>query len=418
MPQTPNAPQAEVITLTLTGMANGGKAVGRDDHDRAVFVPLAIPGERVRAEVVDAKTRFAHANLVEVLQPSTQRVEARCPHFGLCGGCHFQHIHYEAQLQYKEAVIRDQLKRIGGITGEKVNPTMANPEPWSYSSEVSFYRTPDGGLGFWSPSSKQVFPVEICYIIRPELLELYQEIELSLPTLRRIKLRVDDAGELMASLEVDGDEIPSINTESTISVALILPDGTTTNLIGSNHSIFMIKDRPFRVTAGYFFYPSPEAIELAVDAVLGYSELSKSDRVVEFNSGVGTLTAFLAHSCHEVIGIEPDPEAVADLSVNLVESDNVSLYQGTAEEILPKLDVTAQVMIIHPYPSGLTPAVIDEVARLHPRRLVYVSSDVATLARDGRRLSEKGYRLLEIQPIDMWPQTYFTLTVSLWERAG
>lgn len=170
MPETHYLDKGETFTITLADMANGGKSVGRDRRDRAVFVPLTIPGETVRVEVIESKPRYAHAELVEVLEPSPDRIEPRCPHFGPCGGCHFQHIDYQAQLSYKTSVVVDQLRRIGKMTQVKVNPTLENPEPWSYSTEVTFDRTHDGRLGFWSASSKQVIPIDICHIIKDDLL--------------------------------------------------------------------------------------------------------------------------------------------------------------------------------------------------------------------------------------------------------
>jgi 23S rRNA (uracil1939-C5)-methyltransferase len=416
MPEIHNLVKGETFTLTLADMANGGKSVGRDDNDRAVFVPLTIPGETVRVEVVESKPRYAHAELVEVLEPSPDRIEPRCPHYGSCGGCHFQHIDYHAQLRYKESVVIDQLRRIGKMTQVKVNATLENPEPWHYSTEVTFDRTHDGRLGFWSATSKQIIPIEICHIIKDDLLELYRQVDLNLPSLRRLMLRVGDDGSSLAALEVEGNEAPSLTADVPISVNLILPDGTTANLIGDNHTIRDVKGRSFRVTAGSFFYASPGATELLVDTVLNYASLSSHDRVLELNSGVGLLTVFLARSALEVVGVESNPDSVADLSTNLEDSDNITIYQGDVEEIVPNLVESPHVLVVQPPQTGLSTGTLDQVERLNPDRLIYVSSDIATMARDGRRLGDKGYRLIEVQPMDMWPQTYHILTVALWKK--
>ncbi|MGB3715481.1 MAG: class I SAM-dependent RNA methyltransferase [Candidatus Promineifilaceae bacterium] len=405
-----------MLTITLADMANGGKSVGRDHRDRAVFVPLTIPGETVRAEVVESKPRYAHAVLVEVLEPSPDRIEPRCPHFGLCGGCHFQHIDYQAQLRYKESVVVDQLRRIGKMTQVKVNPTLESPEPWHYSTEVTFDRTHDGRLGFWSATSKQVIPIEICHIIKEDLLELYRQVDLNLPSLRRLMLRVGDDGSSLAALEVEGNEAPSLTADVPISVNMVLPDGTTANLIGDNYTIREVKGRSFRVTAGCFFFSNPGATELMVDTVLNYASLSNHERVLELDSGVGLLTAFLARSALEVVGVERNPDSVADLSTNLADCDNVTIYQGDVEEIVPNLEESPHVLVVQPPEAGLSTTILDQVKRLNPDKLIYVGSDIATMARDGRRLGDKGYRPVEVQPIDMWPQTYHVLTVSLWKK--
>jgi len=136
---------------------------------------------------------------------------------------------------------------------------------------------------------------------------------------------------------------------------------------------------------------------------------------VELYSGVGLLTAFLAQSARTIDGVESSDDAVADLATNLEDLDNVTLYQGFVDEIVPILGRSPQALVVQPPPSGLKPKTLDEVALLDPERLVYISADVATLARDGRRFAQKGFQLIEVQPIDMWPQTYHTLTVSLWK---
>jgi 23S rRNA (uracil1939-C5)-methyltransferase len=408
----------DTFTLTLATMANGGKSVGRDGHDRAVFVPLTIPGETVRVEIVESKPRYAHADLLEVLQSSSDRIEPVCPHFGPCGGCHFQHISYQAQLGYKQSVVIDQLRRIGKMTEVKVNPTLANPEPYYYSTEVTFDLTDDGKLGFWSSSSKEVIPIEVCHIINANLQELFQQVDLTLPSLRRLMLRVGDDGSALAAMEVEGGEVPSLTADVPISVNLLLPDGTTVNLVGDNHTVRETRERSFRVTAGSFIFSSPAASEILVDTVLNYASLSDRDRVLELDSGVGLLTAFLAQAASEVVGVEMNPDSVVDLSTNLKEYDNVSIYQGDVEEILPNLSRPFSVLVAQPPENGLSIGALDEVQRLGPDKLIYIGSDIATMARDSRRLDDNGFQLVEVQPIDMWPQTYHTLTVSLWKRAS
>jgi 23S rRNA (uracil1939-C5)-methyltransferase len=408
----------ETIELTLSDMAHGGSAVGRDDEGRVVFVPLAIPGERAEVEIVERKKRFAWARLVTVLDPSESRVAPRCPHFGPCGGCQFQHIDYAAQLQLKEGIVKDQLERIGKMENASVRPTLANPEPWAYAVEVHFGVSPDGHLGFWSPELEQVMPVETCHIIHPQLLELSQDVDLALPELNVLTLGVGDDGAMMATIDLTGGEPPALEADFPVSAALMLPDGRSVNLIGDNYLVQAVKGRDFRVTSGCFFWPSPPATDLLVDSVLQYAGLNGAKTVLELFAGVGTLTAFLAPEAAEVTGVEVNPDAVADAAVNLDEFDNVTLFEGPVEEILPLLELDPDVVVIDPPASGLPLPVLDRIVELEPERIVYVSSDVATLARDGRRLTTAGYTLVEVQPLDMHPQTSRIQTVSSWERGG
>jgi 23S rRNA (uracil1939-C5)-methyltransferase len=406
----------EIITLDLTEMAHGGSALGRASRGRTVFVPLTIPGEKVRAQIVTEKNKYAQAELVQVLQPSPERVEPRCQHFGVCGGCHFQHMAYPAQLAAKASVVRDQLSRLGGFKTANVQPTLANPEPWAYRVEMVLSPAGNGRLGYWSPHKREVIAIEECPISRPELLALLQDVELDLPGLRKLSLRVGDDEALLAAIEVDEVEPPELEADFPVSVAIVLPDKTAASLVGDNYSVQQINGRDFRVSPGVEMAGSPAGMGLVVETVLRYVALTGQETVIELFSGAGTLTAFLAEQAGELLAVERNPDAVADLTANLHDLDNVAVYEGEVEAVLPLLPKAADVMVIHPWANGLSRQAATAVARAKSGRLVYVSSDVATLARDGRFLAQNGYRLVEVQPIDMQPQSFHIETVSLWAR--
>jgi 23S rRNA (uracil1939-C5)-methyltransferase len=404
----------EILTLTLTDMAHGGAAVARDTRNRVIFVPFALPGEQVRVRVMEDKGRYAHAKLLEVLQPAPERVEPRCIHFGPCGGCHYQHAGYGAQLGYKTAIIRDQLERIGRLKQPNVKAILPNPEPWYYGMETNLNPAPEGGLGYWSPSQRQVMPISECHIIHESLPALLHDVDLDLPGLRKLRLRVGDDGALLAALETEDAEPPDLETDVPLSIALILPDETAVTLIGDHYVVQSVKGHDFRVSAGCFFHPSPAAAQLLVDTTLTYAAIAGGQTVIDAYSGVGMLTAFLATAAAEVIAIEQNPDAVADAAVNLIDTENISLYQGTVEETLPALELTPDVLVFDPPATGVSAAAMKAILAKQAPRLVYISSDAATLARDGRQLAGHGYHLVEIQPIDMFPQTYRIQTVSLW----
>lgn len=409
----------KTIELTLTGMANGGAALGRDDQDRVVFVPQAITGERVEVEIVEDKKRYAHAQLRQVLEAAPSRITPRCPHFGPCGGCQYQHIEYQAQLQFKESIIRDQLGRIAHLPNAPIRPILPNPNPWHYGLEVTFSPTSEGEPGFWSPQLGRVMEIETCYIIRPSLLALFEDMDLALPGMRHVTLRTNDSDALLVALETEDEEAPAMETDLPVSVALVLADGTAVNLVGDNYLVQTVKGRDFRVSAASFFYNNTAAAEMVIDTVLefaaGYKpSLSGQETVLELFGGVGVLTSFLADGAKEVVTVEANADSVEDMAVNLETAENVTLYQGLVEEVLPLLTLSPDIMVLDPPPSGLPVEVLDEIGRLSPPRLIYSSSDIATLARDGRRLTESGYHLTTLQPIDTFPQTYQVQTISLW----
>ncbi len=406
----------EKVTTQFTTMGHGGLALGRDDKGRPIFAPFIIPGETAQVQIREEKAHFARAELVQIINPSPDRTLPKCPHFGLCGGCHFQHITYEAQLKLKQAVVKDQLQRIGGLVDVAVQPVLPNPTPWAYRIDAAFSPVPGGGLGFWSPALGQVMAIETCHIIHPRLLELKQDVDLELNGLRKLTLRVGSDEALLAALEVDGVEDPEMEADFPVSVAMVLPDETAVSLIGDVYTVQTVKGRDFRISAGCFFHPSPKAAELLVETVCAYAQLRGKEVVVEGYSGVGLLTAFLGEQTAELTAIEMNPDAVADTAVNLHHLDHISLYEGLVEEVLPSLTLRPDVVVVNPPSAGLTAESLKAVVAKTPGRLIYVSSDVATLARDAKHLGKAGYKLAQVQPLDMTPQTFQIDTVSLWLR--
>lgn len=408
----------KIVTLQVTAVANGGAAIGRDAQGQTLFVPYAIPGETVEVTLGEAKQHYTPARLRRVVQPSPDRVEPVCPHFGVCGGCHFQHIAYPAQLRIKQAIVQDQLQRIGNLKQALVRPTVPNATPYGYRVDLSLSPTADGQFGLWSPVQQQVIPINTCPIAHPALQDLLLDVDLALPDLRKLTLRVGDDGALLAALEVEDVEPPELEADFPISVAILLPDKMSASLIGDNYVVQAVKGRDFRVSPGCFFYPSPLAAGSLVDVVCRYAALTGREQVLELYSGVGVLTAFLAGQAGQITAVEVNEDAVADTAVNLADTDNVCLYQDWVEDVLPTLTDTPDLAIVHPPDKGVSPEALTGLVNLTPRRLIYVSSDVATLARDSKQLVRAGYRLVEVQPIDMTPQAYQVDTVSLWQGGG
>jgi 23S rRNA (uracil1939-C5)-methyltransferase len=376
--------------LALTGMAHGGSAVGRHEG-RAIFVPYTIPGERVTAHITQDKGHFAHGEALEILNPSESRVVPRCPHFGpgRCGGCQWQHLDYPAQLTFKQQVVADQLARIGGFQDVTVHPTIPSPDPWYYRSHVTFHVTDDGRLGFVATDDQTIIPIEECHIIRPELLDMYEAMKAETFTPgERIRLQVgtDSAERIIAR------ENQPVTHQGTVH--------------------YTVKKRLFQVSAGGFFQINVPQAEALVDLVLDRLRLQGGERVLELYSGVGLFTAFLAERAAQVTGIESYPPAVADATINLADFDNVELYEGTVEEMLRHVKGRYNAAVTDPPRPGMERQALEALAKRKLHTIVYVSCDPATLARDARRLCENGYSLLDVQPVDMFPQTYHIEVVA------
>jgi 23S rRNA (uracil1939-C5)-methyltransferase len=406
----------ETIELTLTAMAHGGAALGRH-QGRVIFVRGGIPGERVRAQIIEDKERFAHAHVVEVLAPSPDRVIPRCPHVPECGGCNWQHIDYSRQLELKTDIVRDQLTRIGRIVDPPVRPTLASPLPWLYRNRVTFSVSEGGQLGFKKAASHEVVPIVECHITDPRLMLVYDHLDLDLPGLLRITLLAgEDPDDLLVAFETEGDQEPSLSVDFPLSCVHLVggKDAIPVNLVGNNHVTHHLAGHRYRVSAGRFFQVNSAVAEMLVEQVLGWLGPSPEETVLDAYCGVGLFTLPLAAHADSVIAVELDPGATEDLIKNLGEIANVDVVEGPVEAVLPDLADTEPLhaAVVDPPRQGLDVAVIDALIEAGPSRLVYVSCDPATLARDVKRLTRGGYALEAVQPFDMFPQTYHIESVS------
>ncbi|MDY7075472.1 MAG: 23S rRNA (uracil(1939)-C(5))-methyltransferase RlmD [Chloroflexota bacterium] len=411
----------ENFTLQLTGIAHGGAALGRHEG-RVVFVPYALPGETVRVEITEDKGRYAFARLVQVLSPSPDRIAPPCPHFGPtgCGGCQWQHADYQAQLCFKTEIMSDQLARIGKITDPHVHPTLPDSSGWAYRNHAQFHPAPNGGFGFQRFASHDVIPVDECPILHPLLSDLYAALDLdpdfdaSLPGILRLSLRAGiEAGDPMLIFETADDLPPGLEIDLPVSCVLLLSDGIHVNLIGNNHITEIVAGRTYRISAPSFFQVNtPQAAQL-VRLVTGYLDLHGDETVLDAYCGVGLFTAPLAERAGLVVGIELAPAAVEDLLANTADLDNVEIIEGPVEAVLPDLDISLDAAVVDPPRAGVDRFALDALVAARPARIVYVSCDPATLARDARRLARSGYHLVEAQPVDMFPQTHHVESVTL-----
>lgn len=404
------------LTVHVDNMGNGGLAIARNEKGKPVFVPFTMPDETVRVSLHKAKSNYAHGHLEEVLEVSPQRVIPRCDHFGVCGSCHFQHMDYAYQLTIKQQVVRDQLHRIGGFKDAPVSPIQPHPQPFGYLNSLTLSPMADGGLGLWSPSLRQVMPIELCHILHPQLMELWQDIDLDLPELRKVTLRVDSYEQVLLTMEVTGVEPPSLLADFPVSVALVLPDQTAVSLVGDFVQNHVVKGREFAISPSVYFPSSWAGAEMLVETVLDLVQATPDDLILDAYMGAGLFSAFLAEQAGDIIGIELNPDAVADVTTNLEDTDNVTVYEGAVEEVLVDLKTRFSCIVLHPPATGLSREAMKAVVHRNAPRLVYVGSDVATLARDGRALREAGYTLAQVQPIDIMPQTYHTEIVTLWTK--
>lgn len=419
------------IVLTLDAIAHGGEAIGRHGG-KAVFVPYAIPGERVRVEIVDAKERWARARLVEVLESSADRVEPPCPYFGpdRCGGCQWQHIAYPRQAELKQAIVVDQLRRLAHIESPPVADIVVLADPlaadgtttfldYGYRNHIHLAATPDGQLGFRRTASLDVIAVERCLLLHEQLDELFSALDLSWPDMTGLTLRGGtNTGDALIVVETAGEEQPELEISLPAACALLTPRGVRP-MIGAPYYFEEVAGRRYRVSADSFFQVNTSGASALIDVVASYAGLDRTHVLLDAYCGVGLFALALADDAAEVIGIESSPSACEDFAFNAGDRSNVALHEGSVDQVISALLASGQhadVVVLDPPRAGAGPAVIRSFAALGPKRIVYVSCDPATLARDAAHLVAPGYHLVEAQPVDMFPQTYHVETVALWER--
>jgi 23S rRNA (uracil1939-C5)-methyltransferase len=395
----------------------GGDALGRLPDGRALFVPFGLPGELVRARIVEEKRGHARGELVEVLEPSLQRITPLCLHFGLCGGCHYQHLGYTDQLEAKAAILKEQLERIGRLENPDVRPAVPSPNPYYYRNHIQFHLTEEGKLGYFDISGRSVFPVQECHLPEGPLNRLWPQLDFEpIAGLERIGLRMGAGEEFQMILESESEETPELSVEELpLSAVHISPAGALV-LAGGEAVEMEVLGRSFRVSAGSFFQVNTPLAGAMVEELLDYLPLSPESSVLDVYCGVGLFSAFLAPQVGRMVGIESSASACADFSENLDEFDNVELYEAAAEDVLPQLNLKVDIVIVDPPRAGLERRALDAILKLSPEMLAYISCDPATLARDARRLVEGGYLLLHSTPFDLFPQTYHIESISFWER--
>ena len=408
--------EQKTFDLLLEKLTYGGDAMGHLKDGRAVFVPFGLPGERARIRLTEEKRGFARGELLEILEASPHRISPRCIHFGVCGGCHYQHLAYADQLKAKTEILRDQLVRIGKMENPPVREMVACPSPWNYRNHVQFHLTDDGKLGYVTAQNPSVFPIVECHLPEGSINSFWPELAFEPDTaISRVSVRAGKEDDLMLVLESDSPEPPEMEIEADVSVAHVYAENTVV-VAGNDHTILSVLSRDFRVSATSFFQVNTAMAEKMVNHLLARLPLTQSPTLLDIYCGAGLFSAFLAPRCGRVIGIESSPSACEDFVFNLDEFDHVELYEGAAEEVVPHLEANPDIVLVDPPRLGLEKLVVDGILKLSPPVIAYVSCDPSTLARDAARLINGGYRLREVTPFDLFPQTFHIESISLFER--
>ena len=450
----PPVQKNQTIEIEIADLGNQGEGIGRYE-DFTVFVEGALPGERVRVLMVKVKRRYGYAKLLKILQPSRERVAPLCQLAGRCGGCQLSHLSYEGQLRYKQNRIAQALERIGGLS-VVVPPVlgMAEADRAYYRNKAQFpVRDGENGLtaGFFAPRSHRLIPVEGCQIqsrashrLMPVILNFFRKKGIAAydegrhtGLVRHVLIREGYAtGQVLVCVVINGTSLPhgrefvdllrgegvqsiSVNRNRERTNVILGPE--TVTLWGNGYIEDRIGDLRFQISPVSFFQVNPIQTKVLYEIALEMAGLTGREIVWDAYCGIGSISLFLAQRAKRVYGVEIEPEAIADARRNaaLNGMDNVEFYVGKAEDVIPewhaKQGVRADVIVVDPPRAGCDRALLEAMVDMAPERIVYVSCDPGTLARDlGILCQELGaYRVERVQGVDMFPETVHVETVVM-----
>ncbi|AJS57193.1 23S rRNA (uracil(1939)-C(5))-methyltransferase RlmD [Paenibacillus sp. IHBB 10380] len=445
------------VVIDIIGMNHDGEGVGRAEG-YTLFVPGALPGEKTRVKVLKTKKQFGYAKLMDIVQASPDRIKAPCNIYDQCGGCQLQHMEYNAQLEWKRQLVVDNLTRIGklNVTGEQgitVLPTLGMSDPWRYRNKAQVpIGASEAGLigGFYARGSHRIIEMETCLIQHESNDEIIAHVkaigrkigitaydeETGQGLLRHVVVKVAfTTGEMMIVLVTNGAKIPNLDTwiaeirKTMPAVTSICHNintqetnvifGDQTKVLWGNEVIYdYIGDVKFAISARSFYQVNPVQTEVLYGKTLDYAGLTGAETVIDAYCGIGTISLFLAQHAKQVYGVEIVPEAIEDARANaeLNGMNNVTFEVGASEDVIPRWKeqgITPNVIVVDPPRKGCDPRLLETILAMQPERVVYVSCNPSTLARDLRVLEDGGYRTVEVQPVDMFPHTVHVESVAL-----
>ncbi|WP_238882961.1 23S rRNA (uracil(1939)-C(5))-methyltransferase RlmD [Clostridium sp. YIM B02551] len=424
-----------------------------------IFVEGALKGEKIKVLVIKVKKTYAFGKLLEILEPSKDRETPICPIYKRCGGCTLQHMKYRGQLDFKKDRVKECVSKIGKLSEDLVLDTIGAEYPYRYRNKVQLpVGLIDGEIhiGFYAPRSHDIIDLKDCYIqdevadkvvaLTKEWMKKYNVLPATIEgkynpkgVLRHIMIRKGfKTGEVMIvpvtnSLELpykkEFIEVMKNNIEGLTSIVQNINDKETNVILGMRNNTLWgrdvitdyIGDFKFNISPLSFFQVNPMQTETLYSKALEFAELTGEEVVFDAYCGTGTITLFLSQKAKKVYGVEIVPQAIDDAWKNAKENnvENVEFFVGEAETVIPELiskGVKADVVVVDPPRKGCEQSLLEAIANISPKRIVYVSCDPSTLARDLRILEDMGYNSKKVQPVDMFPQTAHVECVALIEK--
>lgn len=439
------------VEIEINGLGSNGEGVGRLDG-LTVFVDGALPGEKVLAEIEVVKKNYSIGALRKILRESVDRVKPACPLFGECGGCQLQHLKYSAQLHWKRQQVVDAVERIGGLKGVEIFETLGMENPWRYRNKMQFpVGRGKGGLviGCYARGSHKIVDTDACLIQREAsdkvlaaVRKILQRFNISpydedshRGIIRHVMSRTGFNDELMIVLVTAVKHLPNDkNISKAIRAAIPNVAGIQQNVQTFHNNVILgretkilfgkaaIRDKigglEFNISARSFFQVNTAQAEILYRTAKDFAALTGRETVIDAYCGTGTIGLFMAKAAYKVFGIEIVREAIDDAVKNARENKirNAEFLVGDVVKILSRLEVPADVVVVDPPRAGCDRKVLESFAAMNVGRVVYVSCNPATLARDLAILAGLGYHTKKIQPVDMFPHSSHVEAVAQVEK--
>ena len=444
----------DILRLKIEDLSSEGLGVGHSEDGIALFVKDTVIGDLAEVKVMKMKKNYGFARLMKIIEPSADRIDPPCPVARQCGGCQIQAMSYDAQLRFKENKVRNNLQRIGKFENPPMEPIIGMQEPFRYRNKAQFPvgKDKEGKMsaGFYAGRTHSIISCEDCLLgaeVNQKILKLvlshmerlgisaYNE-ETGKGLVRHVMTRVGFAtGQIMVCIVINGNKLPG--AEALVKKLAAIPGMTSitlninkekTNVImgrelislwGQDYIEDTIGDVRFRISPLSFYQVNPRQTEKLYGKALEYAGLTGNETVWDLYCGIGTISLFLAQKAKQVYGVEIVPEAIRDAKQNaeLNGFTNAEFFVGKAEEVLPekyeKEGIFADVIVVDPPRKGCEESVLQTMVQMAPKRIVYVSCDSATLARDLKYLGENGYELQKCCPVDMFGNSVHVETVAL-----
>lgn len=422
----------ETLVVNCVRLLSDGSGVGYQ-NGIATFVPGLLPGEIGEITIYEAKKKWQRGHLQRVTKHSPLRLDPPCTVYEQCGGCQLQHTTYEETLEWKQHWVKEALSRIGKID-VAVNPTIGMEKPWRYRNKVRLHRESDGQIGYYKEKSKVLVDFQDCLLLSERMnhwIRLTREyLTGSYPEIHTLTFRentkaeglllLEGTPERVLSAEGNSDFFKALSEQGIRSVWGTDSEGRANLIWGEAEFGQMILDMTFEVSPLSFLQVNSQQTDVLYKLVLEGAALTGEEIVWDLYSGIGTLTLAMAKKAKKVTGIEENPFAVENAVQNAVNNQaigHVEFLLGKVEQRMMKLEEQPDVVVLDPPRAGMHPEVVQRLLELKPPSILYVSCDPGTLARDLGMLTQGGYKVSKVQPVDMFPWTMHVETVIVLYRS-